>query len=82
MISIVCILSQIINEHISIAIKCHIKAFQRKWWSAVEKTRKEQVVMQNYGHHLDRNHPQENFKDRRPYGEKKLSYGLSPVYTS
>ena len=33
------------------------------------------VATQNYGRHLKRFHPQEDSKDRRPFGFQKFSFG-------
>ena len=45
-------------------IKCRVESCQ------------EEVTSQNYGRHLERFHPHENSKDRRPYGKKKFSFSL------
>ena len=37
------------------------------------------VVIQNYGRHLERYHPGEDHKDRRPYGKEKFSFNKPKV---
>ena len=39
------------------------------------ETCQEKVSNQNYGRHLERYHPGEDCKDKRPYGVEKFSFG-------
>ena len=57
------------NAHTSVSksekVKCRVESCQ------------EEVKLQNYGRHLERFHPNEDRKDRRPYGQGKFSFGVT-----